>query len=153
MNYNDHFRPNQLFESSEAAFQWARKVANGLGFEVSRTSHKQNPGGPKRIYIKCGHGVARRLKLQNATRQRHKTKTKAFGCKFCVQAVQLCTGMWEIITGEEGGFHNHPLMIYPHGYRQTSGLHNAAKKLVHLYRSSNVAPKHILKAVNDSFPE
>ena len=55
-------------------------------------------------------------------------------------------------TKVEHGVHNHPMMLYPKGHRQISGLSPSAKKFVGELTSSHVKSQHIMKAIKGAFP-
>ena len=48
--------------------------------------------------------------------------------------------------------HNHPLIVYPEGHRQASGLSPAAKQHVRALRRAHTKPANIQESLRQNFP-
>ncbi|XP_021858368.1 uncharacterized protein [Spinacia oleracea] len=151
-DYSDHFVTNDIFPSFEEAAEWAKQVAIGLGFLLTKMSYKQFKDGRGYRYLKCDRGRRKSARDMEAA-ERLDTKTKACGCKFEVKCVQRMDFAWQIVKREGHGTHNHSLVVYEEGHRGISGLSPGAKNLIHQMNNAHAKPKVIMSAVQTEYPD
>ncbi|XP_048493313.1 protein FAR1-RELATED SEQUENCE 5-like [Beta vulgaris subsp. vulgaris] len=131
INYNRYFDNSPQFNNRDDAVE----------------CHKKNCQ-----YLDCERGKKKELR-DFSSAIRRKTKRKACGCPFRLFLVPMKNySYWVVKTKAEHGFHNHPMMLYPEGHRQISGLSPGAKKLVGELTAAHVKPRHIMKAITSAFP-
>ncbi|XP_048493026.1 protein FAR1-RELATED SEQUENCE 5-like [Beta vulgaris subsp. vulgaris] len=147
INYNLYFDNSPELETCDVAAEWCKIIAFEFGFFLIISSHKKK-------YQLLDYDRDKKKKLRDfSSAIRRKTKRKACGCEFRLFLVPKNNyTYWVVETKVEHGFHNRPMMLYPEGNRQISGLSPVVKKLVRKLTSSHVKPHHIMKAVEGAFP-
>ncbi|XP_074318494.1 uncharacterized protein LOC141655307 [Silene latifolia] len=132
INYNPLFETTIDFETRDDAFNWAQKIAfeNGHG-KPKESDDLENP----RRSQKCS-------------------------CKFRIRAVQNFvpkndkeTVVWNIVTSEGAGLHNHNAAVYKDGDRHFAGLDAEEKAYVRQQTLAGVLPRDIKNCLHLRTPE
>ncbi|KAL2897816.1 hypothetical protein RDABS01_039598 [Bienertia sinuspersici] len=153
VDYSPHFVHHKGFPTLDAAIEWAKSIAAGLGFFLVIASHKQQRDGRVVVYLACDRGGKKKTRDME-TAKRKNTKRKAIGCGFKIKVTQRrgSSGMWFILTNSKTSTHNHELVVHQEGHRQMIGLSAEAKKLVCDMTEAQAKPCDILAAVKAQFP-
>ncbi|XP_074301548.1 protein FAR1-RELATED SEQUENCE 4-like [Silene latifolia] len=159
IDYNPLFETTLDFETRDDAFNWANKVAFENGFALVKANNgakTRKKNGLLASYFRCKrHGLPTRSDDLEKPRRSQKCS-----CKFRIHAVQnflskndQVTIVWNIVTSEGGGLHNHNLAVYKDGYRHFAGLDAEEKAYIRQQTMAGVLPRDIKNALHLKTPE
>ncbi|XP_074318493.1 protein FAR1-RELATED SEQUENCE 2-like [Silene latifolia] len=145
IDYNPLFETTVDFETRDDAFNWAQKIAFENGFALV----KANNGAKNR------HGKPKESDDLEKPRRSQKCS-----CKFRIRAVQNFvpkndkeTIVWNIVTSEGAGLHNHNAAVYKDGDRHFAGLDAEEKAYVRQQTLAGVLPRDIKNCLHLRTPE
>ncbi|XP_074278420.1 uncharacterized protein LOC141602010 [Silene latifolia] len=136
IDYNPLFKTIIDFETRDDAFNSAQKIAFENGFALVKANNgtkNRKKNGLLASYFRCKrHGLPKELDdLENPRR------SQKCSCKFRIRAVQnfvskndQVTVVWNIVTSEGAGLHNHNVAVYKDGDRHFAGLDAEEKAYV-----------------------
>ncbi|XP_074277818.1 uncharacterized protein LOC141601432 [Silene latifolia] len=132
IDYNPLFETTIDFETLDDAFNWAKKIA-----------------------FENGHGKPKESDDLEKLRRSQKCS-----CKFRIRAVQNFvskndkeTVVWNIVTSEGAGLHNHNIAVYKDGDRHFAGLDVEEKAYVRQQTLAGVLPRDIKNGLHLRTPE
>ncbi|XP_074301219.1 uncharacterized protein LOC141632580 [Silene latifolia] len=138
VNYNHLLETVICFASRDEAFDWAQKIAfdNGYG----RTRKKIDPDIPDKP---------------------KKKGTSKCECLFRVRTVENRANdinrkeliVWNILTSESGGYHNHQLAKYKDGDRHFAGLDAGEKEFLRQQVRTSIPPRDIKNGLHQRTPD
>ncbi|XP_074318755.1 uncharacterized protein LOC141655582 [Silene latifolia] len=149
IDYNSLFETTIDFEICDDAFSWANKVVFENGFALVKANNeaknrKKNGLLPSYFRFKR-HGLSKQSDDLEKPRRSQKCS-----CKFRIRAVQnfvsnndQVTIVWNIVTSEGGGLHNHNVAVYKDGNRYFAGLDAEDKAYVRQQTMVGVLPRDI----------
>ncbi|XP_074301176.1 uncharacterized protein LOC141632532 [Silene latifolia] len=159
INYNPLFVMTLDFETRDDAFNWANSVAfeNEFAFVKANNGVKnRKENGLLTSYFRCKrHGLPPPMDDPEKPRRSQK-----FSCLCRVRAVQnyvvkndQVTIVWNIVTSEGDGRHNHNVALYKDGDRQFAGLDKEEKAYVRQQTMAGVLTRDIKNGLHLKIPE
>ncbi|XP_074300049.1 protein FAR1-RELATED SEQUENCE 2-like [Silene latifolia] len=143
------------FASRDEAFYGAQKIAFDNGFAlVKALNGSKNRKQPELqgSYFRCSKYGRTRKKIDPDIPEKPKKKgTSKCECLFRVRAVENRANdingkeliVWNILTSEEGGYHNHQVAKYKDGDRHFAGLDAEEKEFVTQQVRASIPPRDI----------
>ncbi|XP_074300781.1 protein FAR1-RELATED SEQUENCE 4-like [Silene latifolia] len=165
VNYNRLFETDTCFASRDEAFEWAQKIAFDNGFALIKASNgAKNRKQPELLgsYFRCSRYGRTRKKIDPDIPEKPKKKgTPKCECLFRVRAVQNRANdingkeliVWNILTSEKGGYHNHEVTKYKDGHRHFAGLNAEEKEFVRQQVRASIPPKDIKNGLHQRTPD
>ncbi|XP_074301006.1 uncharacterized protein LOC141632351 [Silene latifolia] len=159
IDYNPLFETTIDFETHDDAFNWANKVAFENGFALVKANNGAKNGkknGFLASYFRCKrHGLPTRSDDLEKPRMSQKCS-----CKFRIRAVQnfvskndQVTIVWNIVTSEGGGLHNHNVVVYTDGDLYFAELDAEEKAYVRQQTMTGVLTRDIKNSLHLKTPE
>ncbi|XP_074307041.1 uncharacterized protein LOC141642219 [Silene latifolia] len=159
IDYNPLFETTIDFETRDDAFNWANKTAYENGFALVKANNrakKRKKNGLLASYFRCKrHG----LRKESDDLEKPKRSQKC-SCKFRIRAVQnfvskndQVTVVWNIVTSEGVGLHNHNVAVYKDGDQHFAGLDAEEKAYVRQQTLVGVLPRDIKNGLHLRTPE
>ncbi|XP_074283876.1 protein FAR1-RELATED SEQUENCE 4-like [Silene latifolia] len=159
IDYNPLFETTIDFETRDDAFNWANKIAFKNGFALVKANNgfkNRKKNGLLASYFRCKrHGLPK--ESENLEKPRRSQKCS---CKFRIRAVQNFvskndqeTVVWNILTSEGAGLHNHNVAIYKYGDRHFAGLDAKEKAYVRQQTLVGVLLRDIKNGLHLRTPE
>ncbi|XP_074302954.1 PKS-NRPS hybrid synthetase cheA-like [Silene latifolia] len=160
VNYNHIFETVTCFASRDEAFEWAKKIAFDNGFALVKTSNgAKNRKQPELLgsYFRCSRYGRTRKKIDPDIPE----KPTKCDCLFRVRAVQNRANdvngkeliVWNILTSEKGGYHNHKVTKYKDGHRHFAGLNAEEKEFVRQQVRASIPPRDIKNGLHQRTPD
>ncbi|XP_074267355.1 putative protein FAR1-RELATED SEQUENCE 10 [Silene latifolia] len=165
VNYNHLFETVTCFASRDEAFEWAQKIAFNNGFALIKASNgAKNRKQPELLgsYFRCSRYGRTRKKIDPDIPEKPKKKgTPKCECLFRVRAVQNRANdingkeliVWNILTSEKGGYHNHKVTKYKDGHRHFAGLNAEEKEFVRQQVRASIPPRDIKNGIHQRTPD
>ncbi|KAK9733619.1 hypothetical protein RND81_04G079300 [Saponaria officinalis] len=156
VDYNPLFATKQRFSTRGKAFEWAQNIAfeNGFALVIANSGHK-NRSQPELVasYFRCSRYGSSKV-VYDPEKPKKKPKTVKCQCTFCIRAVenyhfedkkQLV--LWNIVTANGFGCHNHHPTKYKDGHRHYAGLNEEKKAYVRQKYRASILPRDIKSAL------
>ncbi|KAK9681868.1 hypothetical protein RND81_10G033300 [Saponaria officinalis] len=144
------------------AFEWAQNIAfeNGFALVIANSGHK-NRSQPELVasYFRCSRYGSSKV-VHDPEKPKKKPKTVKCQCTFRIRAVenyhfedkkQLV--IWNIVTANGFGFHNHHPTKYKDGHRHYAGLNDEEKAYVRQQYRASVLPRNIKSGLHQKTPD
>ncbi|XP_074265793.1 uncharacterized protein LOC141588240 [Silene latifolia] len=129
VNYNHLFETVTCFASRDEAFEWAQKIAFDNGFALIKASNgAKNRKQPELLgsYFRCSRAND-------------------------INGKELI--VWNILTSEKGGYHNHKVTKYKDGHRHFAGLNAEEKEFVRQQVRASISPRDIKNGLHQRTPD
>ncbi|KAK9757405.1 hypothetical protein RND81_01G160500 [Saponaria officinalis] len=162
VDYNPLFATKQRFSTRGKAFEWAQNIAfeNEFALVIANSGHK-NRSQPELVasYFRCSRYGSSKV-VYDLEKPKKKPKTVKCHCKFRIRAVenyhfedkkQLV--LWNIVTANGFGFHNHHPTKYKDGHRHYAGLNEEEKAYVRQQYRASVLPRDIKSGLHQKTPD
>ncbi|XP_074313953.1 uncharacterized protein LOC141649155 [Silene latifolia] len=159
IDYNPLFETTIDFETRDDAFNWAQKIAFENGFALVKANNgakNRKKNGLLASYFRCKrHGLQKESDDLEKPRRSQKCS-----CKFRIRAIQNFvskndqeTVVWNIVTSEGAGLHNHNVAVYKDGDRHFAGLDAEEKAYVRQQTLVGVLPRDIKNVLHLRTPK
>ncbi|XP_074271435.1 uncharacterized protein LOC141595369 [Silene latifolia] len=159
IDYNPLFETTIDFETRDDAFNWAQKIAFENGFALVKANNgakNRKKNGLLASYFRCKrHGKPKETDDLEKPRRSQKCS-----CKFRIRVVQNFVSkndkeavVWNILTSEGGGLHNHNVAVYKDGDRHFAGLDAEEKAYVRQQTLAGVQPRDIKNGLHLRSPD
>ncbi|WCJ38427.1 hypothetical protein M5689_019488 [Euphorbia peplus] len=152
IDYGPSFQSDEKFATRDDAVEHVKCIAILQHFEmVISSNHKDG----RQCTMRCSRGLKYKPLKDPSARQRQ-CRTNKCGCPVKLKLKQRRYpdgNFWSIHTcSAEESMHNHPLAVYPEGYRQMSGLSPSSKDIIRDMTDAQSKPGPILAAIHKACP-
>ncbi|KAK9683394.1 hypothetical protein RND81_10G137600 [Saponaria officinalis] len=162
VDYNPLFSTNLRFTTRGKDYEWAQKIASENGFSlVKANSGRKNRSQPKLFasYFRCSRYGSSKV-VYDPDKPKRKSKTVKCRCLFRIRAVENYhvqdnkrLVLWNIITANGFGYHNHQPTKYKDGHRHYAGLNEEEKAYVRQQYRAAVFPRDIKSGLHQKTPD
>ena len=165
LNYSVYFVNRVFYDTVHDRCVAAKDIALGLGFQLTRGSHKKNPREEeKRLYLYCSHGGKGPSQSTTTSESSRTTTTSFTSCTFmvCVRSTFVdVEWKWRIDTVKDDvkcgifrSLHNHQFELWREGTHQWNQLTDEMKYHIRQLEENHVIDKErgLAVALEDVFP-
>ncbi|KAK9682591.1 hypothetical protein RND81_10G084000 [Saponaria officinalis] len=162
VDYNPLFATNLQFATRGKSYEWAQKIASENGFAlVKANSRRKNRSQPELFasYFRCSRYGSSKV-VYDLDKPKRKSKTVKYRCLFRIRAVENYhvqdnkrLVLWNIITANGFGYHNHQPTKYKNGHRHYAGLNEGEKAYVRQQYRAAVFPRDIKSGLHQKTPD
>ncbi|KAK9740515.1 hypothetical protein RND81_03G041800 [Saponaria officinalis] len=155
------FATSQRFATRGKAYEWAQNIASENGFAlVIENSGRKNRSQPelRASYFRCSRYGSSKVDY-DTEKPKRKSKTMKCRCLFRVRAVENYhfqdnkrLSLWNIVTADGFGCHNHQPAKYKDGHRHYAGLNEEEKAYVRQQYRASVIPRDIKSGLHQKTP-
>ncbi|KAK9682620.1 hypothetical protein RND81_10G085900 [Saponaria officinalis] len=144
VDYNPLFATKQRFSTRGKAFEWAQNIAfeNGFALVIANSGHK-NRSQPELVasYFRCSRYGSSKCTFRIRAVENYHFEDKK----------QLV--LWNILTANGFGCHNHHPTKYKDGHRHYAGLNEEEKAYVRQKYRASVLPRDIKSGLHQKTPD